>query len=374
MAKFRTKAKTGPPTPLVRLRPAENGNFVAFSAEGDGFSVYVHRDVLEFIERESRGAAPNEAIGLLAGRVCRDPTRGPYTVVTAADSARPGEVEASPSHVHISAEGNAGVRRRLEEMHPDREVVGWYHSHPRYPAHFSHVDITEQSTWGDPSHVGIVFSGMEDGEPFGVYCGPDAVRLTCSRPQPRADAAGAVFFKPESGAAERRVPKRTQTERPRPPVAAITPHRPSTPTRPIPSGGLIRLAPRLFFALLLLGLAAAVVWLHVRVRAIEDARPGKARADSTSPSPAPPLQTPTPEAPAPSPAFVSDANTAAGLDPQHGAETNKQPGEMNDAPREHLPVFINPPEVMPPANPLNGRARSRNNKHRRKKKKCQSCQ
>jgi proteasome lid subunit RPN8/RPN11 len=360
MANFRAKAKTGPPSPLVRTQPAENGNLVAFSAEADGFSVYVHREVLEFIERESLRAAPDEAIGLLAGRICQDPVRGPYTLVMAADSARPGEVEASPSHVHISAGGNASVRRRLEDTHPDREVIGWYHSHPRYPAQFSHVDIAEQSTWNDPNHIGIVFSGTEKDEPFGVYRGPGAVRLSRGHAQGRAGVTGQPDFRTERAAPAQALTERARHDGPKPTVVTVPPGGLAPAPRRAPSGEPIG-APRLFFALLLLGLAAFVVWLHVRVSSIEANLRGAAVSISATPEPTAPAQTPTPPPHAP----AADIGPAA----DSATERAAPPGEQtNSAGASTLPTFIVTPDVMPGANPLSKRTLKVNNEKAKKKK------
>ncbi|HEX8335482.1 MAG TPA: Mov34/MPN/PAD-1 family protein [Pyrinomonadaceae bacterium] len=338
MANFRAKAKTGPPSPLVRPRPSENSNFIPFSAEGEGFSVYVHREVLDFIERESRQAAPDETIGLLAGRVCQDPVRGPYTLVLAADNARAGEVEASPGHVHISASGNASVRRRLEETHPDREVVGWYHSHPRYPARFSHVDTAEQSTWNDPNHVGIVFSGTEKGEPFGVYRGPEAVRLSRGHaPQPVEDPD----FRVERHASGQTSAGQTRPDGLRSRVITIPPGGVAPAARPARPGAPIR-APRLFFALILLLLFVAVVWLHARVSSLETSLSGEAAA-AIKPEPTAAAPTPTPL-----PAAVPGAEAEAKQD----APPVKQTGDR-------LPALMGAPNVTPPANPLNGGKRGR---------------
>jgi proteasome lid subunit RPN8/RPN11 len=355
MGNFKKKAQTGPPSLLVRPRPTEDGSFVAFHAEGDGFGVYFHRDVLEFIKRESLRAAPDEAIGLLAGRTCSDPVHGPYTLVMAADGARGDEVEASPSHVHISAYGNASVRQRLEASHSDREIVGWYHSHPRYPAQFSHIDITEQSTWNDPNHVGIVFSGTEKSEPFGVYRGPEAVRLMRHRTESRMSPAGQTIYGLERVPAKRALPEqvgaeRTQPGRPKPLTADIA------KTRRIPAaqrGRFSRLrgvAPRLLVLLGALGLAAGVVWLHQRVRSIETALGSTRGVASSSPTPA---ETPLPE----QPSQLPDARSQASAAPQ--SET----GSANRT------MLTDGPIAKPAANPLNGSVRRRNNARAGKSKK-----
>ncbi|HEU4710824.1 MAG TPA: Mov34/MPN/PAD-1 family protein [Pyrinomonadaceae bacterium] len=170
---FRPKEKNAYASLPFITRPQQDETFISFASESDAFEVFLHRNVQEVIRHEAHEAAPNETIGLLAGRVVRD-ERGPYTLVLAAAGARPDEVEATPSHVRISANGQAQVRGRLESSAHGLDIIGWYHSHPRFPARFSPVDITEQSTWRDPNHVGIVISGVDRNEPLGVYRGPKA--------------------------------------------------------------------------------------------------------------------------------------------------------------------------------------------------------
>jgi hypothetical protein len=78
----------------------------------------------------------------------------------------------------LLAEGHDKVRSRIEDLHPDREVVGWYHTHPNCQPRFSKIDTREQRSWSDPNHIGIVYSGQKADEPFGVYRGPKATLLT----------------------------------------------------------------------------------------------------------------------------------------------------------------------------------------------------
>lgn len=174
---FQPQKKTADASLPFITRPARDESFIIFTSEPDGFAAFLHHDVRDAIAHEAYKAAPNETIGLLSGRVMRD-EHGPYTLVLAAQGARRDEVEATPSHVRISARGHAQVRSRLEASAYGLDIIGWYHSHPRYPARFSSVDVTEQSTWRDQNHLGIVISGDDEHEPFGVYRGPNAALLT----------------------------------------------------------------------------------------------------------------------------------------------------------------------------------------------------
>jgi hypothetical protein len=98
-------------------------------------------------------------------------------MVLACQNARVDELKANPAHVGISATGHSKLRQRLETTAYGLDLVGWYHSHPRFPARFSSVDMTEQSTLKDPNHLGIVVSGIDDLKPYGVYRGPAAILL-----------------------------------------------------------------------------------------------------------------------------------------------------------------------------------------------------
>jgi proteasome lid subunit RPN8/RPN11 len=163
------------PLPFM-MRPSNYSNFAVFASDDGEFEAYVLNAVLAKMDAELVRARPFETIGLLAGRVMRD-SRGPYTLVLACEDARGDETEATPGHVRISAAGHAKLRQRLETTAYGLDLVGWYHSHPRFPAQFSSVDTTEQSTLKDPNHLGIVVSGNDDIKPYGVYRGPGASLL-----------------------------------------------------------------------------------------------------------------------------------------------------------------------------------------------------
>lgn len=181
MANIKIRTTHDAASPLIRSRPEGRRELKTFKAADNSFSAYVHSDVLDFIQRQALLAGDNEAIGLLAGRICHDPGSGPYTLVMAAGEARDGEFHCSPSFVRLLPLGHTRLRRRLAEAHPDREIVGWYHTHPHYRPRFSHVDVAEQRNWDDPNQIGIVYGTVHNGEPFGVYQGPRANLLQSIR-------------------------------------------------------------------------------------------------------------------------------------------------------------------------------------------------
>jgi desampylase len=331
VANFRAKGKAASPSPLVRPRPADNSSFIAFAADGDGFCAYVHRSVLERIEGHARRGDPDEIIGLLAGRICQDLRRVPYTLVMAAEGATADEADGGPGHVHISPEGRASVSHRLIDSHPDREVVGWYHSHPRGPAHFSHTDASEQAGWTDPNQIGIVFAVRAPEEPLGVYRGPEADRLARlpavpaertprnitvrgesskpSRPNPRQEreAAGARGL-PPPGASGLPLNLARESE---PPSAS------SAVQRAVAGGGQRTGRPsvsRLFVMLAALGPLIALVWMNSRLSAVESAQRSAGGTTAVVAVPFPTAAPTTP--PHEQPVLPVKADTgAAGLSP-----------------------------------------------------------
>jgi proteasome lid subunit RPN8/RPN11 len=261
---FNFRSTHDPVSPLIRTRPEDNNRLRAFTAADDKFSVYVHADVLDFIQRQAALAGDNEAIGLLAGRICNDPRRGPFTLVMAAADAREGEFNASPSFVRLLPVGHTSLRQRLSEVHPDREIVGWYHTHPHWQPRFSEVDLEQQRNWEDPNHVGIVYGTQHSGEPFGVYQGPQAILLTSRGPGGPIQREAGIETKqlarvePRFSTTVLIPPAESAVESPRPQVPLHSRFRKSAPT-------LIVIASALMF--LALTLAAAV--LYRRVSSIE---------------------------------------------------------------------------------------------------------
>lgn len=143
-AQFQPK-RVGSQYMLCKSRPKNNEAFDSYVSPHDGFEAFIDVNLLKQISQESEYAAPYETIGLLAGRVWRD-EKGPYTLVLAASSATREQVEATASHVRISGYEMAELREKLEMANPALEIIGWYHSHPRFTPNYSSEDKTEQST------------------------------------------------------------------------------------------------------------------------------------------------------------------------------------------------------------------------------------
>jgi proteasome lid subunit RPN8/RPN11 len=181
---FHPRGRSSTPL-LVHARPRESRDYLLYDSEPDAPSVYLHCKAAEQMRVATIRAVPNETIGVLLGRACRD-ERGVYTVVASAMVAIAEEFDGTRGAVRISAAGRSSLHGRASELHPTLEVVGWWHSHPHGAPRYSSVDLDEQATYPRAHHVGIVAAAegynrngrpSDRHDPLGVYVGPRAIRL-----------------------------------------------------------------------------------------------------------------------------------------------------------------------------------------------------
>ncbi len=145
--------------PRYQERPALTPpDFVAFTRGVHSRpEVFIHTRVRDSLAETAAGALPNEAIGLLYGRTWQD-TGGFWVVVQRFIAAESGEVEASPGHCLLTAEGSANLRRRAETVHLGEEMVGWGHSHVEHQPAFSPPDLVQQARKSNDA-VGLLAYG-----------------------------------------------------------------------------------------------------------------------------------------------------------------------------------------------------------------------
>ena len=195
-ALFRPKQRIEEPL-RERDRPLDQKHpFYVFGESGTP-RVYITREVLSKMVRYCRSGKPNETIGLLAGTIAHD-RLGTYTVIRDIEEAQYSEKRSSPGFVEMTADGASTTRSRLLARNPCHVVAGWWHSHPTFAPRFSQEDLREQRTYG-PDQVGIVVSGLEGaGSLFGIYLGPDAMKLVrlCELDGLLGAMAGAVRVRP----------------------------------------------------------------------------------------------------------------------------------------------------------------------------------
>jgi proteasome lid subunit RPN8/RPN11 len=115
--------------------------------------VYIDLDVLVNITRHALEGLPNEVIGFLLGNPY---TWNGTTYVHITASIR-GKSVASETSVSFAEDALAEVAESIKRDHPDKEIVGWYHSHPGYGCFLSPTDIaSHRLCFTMPYHVALV--------------------------------------------------------------------------------------------------------------------------------------------------------------------------------------------------------------------------
>jgi proteasome lid subunit RPN8/RPN11 len=124
-------------------------------ATGD-LPVFLDRLAADAIERHALRDTSVELGGILLGKECVDDQTGaPFVWVTNCLEAKHYEnTQASFTYTHDSWEE---ITRERDRLHPDLDIVGWYHTHPDFGIFLSGHDLfIQQHFFGQPLQVAYV--------------------------------------------------------------------------------------------------------------------------------------------------------------------------------------------------------------------------
>ena len=94
------------------------------------------------IRRHGEETYPNECCGVLLGRVADDGTR----IVTS--TARCGNTRTDSARNRYNIDPRDLLRIQREGRERGEDIIGFYHSHPDHPAHWSPTDLAEAHWFG----------------------------------------------------------------------------------------------------------------------------------------------------------------------------------------------------------------------------------
>jgi proteasome lid subunit RPN8/RPN11 len=106
----------------------------------------VPRKLYEALRQHGEETYPHECCGVLLGRVADDGAR----IVTSAARAGNTRTDSPENRYHIDPRELIRIHREGRERGED--IVGFYHSHPDHPAHWSSTDLAE-AHWFSCSYV-----------------------------------------------------------------------------------------------------------------------------------------------------------------------------------------------------------------------------
>ncbi|MGH9531057.1 MAG: Mov34/MPN/PAD-1 family protein [Terriglobales bacterium] len=96
---------------------------------------------LDLLHRHGEETYPHECCGILLGRM-EGETRTVEAVIRAGNT----RTDSPHNRYHIDPKELVGAQRRAREQGLD--IVGFYHSHPDHPAHWSATDLAEAHWYG----------------------------------------------------------------------------------------------------------------------------------------------------------------------------------------------------------------------------------
>ena len=113
----------------------------------------------------------NEIGGLLLGRVTT--WQGTLSVEVKTTLAAM-QTHAGPTHVTFTADSWAAMLELQEREHPNLQIVGWYHSHPRMGIFLSDLDLAiHRDFFPQPWHIALVINGQDRMAGFFAWNGRD---------------------------------------------------------------------------------------------------------------------------------------------------------------------------------------------------------
>src|SRR5918993_2129349 len=140
-------------------RPARDRRWacLAYEVPGpDDLPIFLDRLTADAIERHALSDTTVELGGILLGKECVDDKTGrPFVWITKSLEAKHFEnTQASFTYPHDSWEE---ITRERDRLHPDLDVVGWYHTHPDFGVFLSGHDVfIHRHFFGQPLQVASV--------------------------------------------------------------------------------------------------------------------------------------------------------------------------------------------------------------------------
>ncbi len=155
--------------PEERQRPDCDRRFACISYElpgPDDLPVFLDRQAADAIERHALSDTTVELGGILLGKECLDPATGrPFVWITQSLEAKHyANTQASFTYTHDSWEE---ITRERDRLHPESDIVGWYHTHPSFGIFLSHHDLfIHQHFFAQPLQVAYVVDPINQSRGF----------------------------------------------------------------------------------------------------------------------------------------------------------------------------------------------------------------
>ena len=126
-------------------------------------AIVIKRSVLNEIQSHGRSAPDIEVCGVLIGNIYRDAGK-PFIHIEGC--IRGNHAAGKSAQVTFTAETWTHIQDALENDHPHKRILGWYHTHPGYGIFLSEMDVfLHKNFFSLPWHTALVYDPVanEDG-------------------------------------------------------------------------------------------------------------------------------------------------------------------------------------------------------------------
>lgn len=124
-----------------RLRPDRDGLYTVVpvgAPQSAELPIFVDLDVMRDMEAHANSNLDVELGGVLLGWQARDEAGQPFVQIV--DSLRAEHYEATRGSFKFTHETWSEITRRRQQLHPELQLVGWYHTHPGWGVFLSEMD------------------------------------------------------------------------------------------------------------------------------------------------------------------------------------------------------------------------------------------
>lgn len=141
-----------------------------------GFQVVIRQSVLNEIHLHGESFPDIEVCGVLVGDVYRDRDNGaPFLYVESC--IRGNYATGKAAQVTFTAETWNHIQDVMERRHPERRILGWYHTHPGFGVFLSDMDLFIQNNFfNEPWQIAFVYDPKSGEEGSFVWRGGKATR------------------------------------------------------------------------------------------------------------------------------------------------------------------------------------------------------
>jgi len=129
---------------------------------GADAAVVIKRSVLNEIHAHGRTSSDIEICGVLIGNVYRD---GKRAFVHVEAVIRGNHAASKSAQVTFTADTWNHIQNTLDNEHPDKRILGWYHTHPGYGIFLSDMDVfIHKNFFSLPWHSAFVYDPQANEE------------------------------------------------------------------------------------------------------------------------------------------------------------------------------------------------------------------